>query len=254
MPCLNISSWSAPYYRPEPRATIRLFCFPYAGSGASVFARWRTRFAVDTEIFPVQLPGRENRISEPVPVTVHELAAQATEALRPMFDRKFAFFGHSLGSLVAYEIACNLQRTGYRMPEQLIASGHRAPTVPCPHEPTWELPDSEFRKRVLELNGTPKEVFEHPELLQLLMPLLRADFRLDECYTWAPNHKPLACPITAIGGRNDGDVSEADLKAWSHVTECEFEYAMNNGDHFFIHSEFDWLVRTVGQVLRRRPQ
>jgi medium-chain acyl-[acyl-carrier-protein] hydrolase len=162
MTCSNLSSWSAPYYRPEPRASFRLFCFPYAGGGASVFARWRTRFAPETDIFPVQLPGRENRISEPVPLAVRELAAQATEALKPMFDQKFALFGHSLGALVAYEIARNLQRAGQRMPERLIASGHRAPTVLCPHKPTWDLPDSEFRRRVSELNGTPKEVFDHP--------------------------------------------------------------------------------------------
>jgi medium-chain acyl-[acyl-carrier-protein] hydrolase len=168
-----------------------------------------------------------------------------------MFDQEFAFFGHSLGTLIAYEITCNLQRTGERMPKRLIASGHRAPTVPFPHEPTWQLPDSEFRQRVLELNGTPKEVFEHPELLQLVMPLLRADFRLDECYTCDPGHTPLACPITAFGGRNDSDVSESDLKAWGAMTSCRFEYAMNDGDHFFIHTEFDWLVRSVGQALQR---
>jgi surfactin synthase thioesterase subunit len=200
----------------------------------------------------VQLPGRENRISEPVPLAVRELAAQATEALKPMFDQKFALFGHSLGALVAYEIARNLQRAGQRMPERLIASGHRAPTVLCPHKPTWDLPDSEFRKRVSELNGTPKEVFDHPELLQLVIPLLRADFRLDECYTCDPRHTPLTCPITAFGGCNDSDVSEADLKSWSEMTSCGFEYAMNDGDHFFIHSEFDWLVRSVRQALRAR--
>lgn len=241
--------WVAPYHKRNPRASVRLFCFPYAGGGASVFAGWMSRLPQDIEVCPVQLPGRENRLSEPPLTSAGEAARLAVEALAPYFDMPFAFFGHSLGALVAYESAQVLRRAGGAQPRHLIVSAHRAPHLPLRIEPMWPLPEADFRRRLVELNGTPKEVFQHEELLKLILPLLRADFRLAETYTRSADDEPLDCSIAVFGGRQDTDVPEEDLEAWSEMTRGSCEVKMLDGDHFFIHSQAAELMRDVSRIL-----
>lgn len=139
---------------------------------------------------------------------------------------------------------------GRASPRHLIVSAHRAPHIPSPHEPTWQLPDAEFRQRVEDLNGTPREVLENQELQALMLPLLRADFRLDETYVPAPDHKILNCPITVIGGKQDVEVPESHLRAWNEVTSGRFEMKMIEGDHFFIHSQSSALTAVIADALR----
>lgn len=248
---MSVSKWIAPYHKRNPQAAIRLFCFPYAGGGASVFARWMKDLPPDIEVCPVQLPGRENRISEPCLTGVKDVAARAAEALAPYFDMRFAFFGHSLGALIAYELAQTLRRTRGAQPQHLIVSAHRAPQSPFPLAPTWQLPDADLKRRLVELNGTPKEVLRHPELLELVLPLIRADFRLDETYTHPSDYEPLDCPITVFGGLHDTETSGADLQSWRAVTHARFELRMLDGDHFFIHSHAAALIHEVGRILRK---
>lgn len=249
MSAFAASNWIAPYHRPNPAATVRLFCFPYAGGGASVFARWMTSLPSEIEVCPIQPPGRENRIREPFLTSVREMAEVAAESLDPYFERPFAFFGHSLGALVAYELAQKLRATRGLQPQHLIVSAHRAPRFPFPHEQTWHLPEPEFIKRLEELNGTPKEVLQYEELLALMLPMLRADFRLDETYTQSANDEPLDCPITVFGGSRDTETEEASLRAWNEVTRGEFRLKMFDADHFFIHSHAPMLMQEVSRVL-----
>jgi medium-chain acyl-[acyl-carrier-protein] hydrolase len=189
-------------------------------------------------------------MSEPYLTRVGDAADLAAEALAPYFDMKFAFFGHSLGALIAYELAQRLRHKGGAQPRHLIVSAHRAPQLPFPLDPTWNLPGDDLKRRLEKLAGTPKEVLQHEELLQLMMPLIRADFRLDETYTHPVDYEPLDCPITAFGGRQDSETSEADLRAWGEVTRGSFELRMMDGDHFFIHSQADALVREVARLLQ----
>jgi surfactin synthase thioesterase subunit len=205
----------------------------------------------DIEVCPVQLPGRENRLSEPPLTSAVEAARLAVEALAPYFDLPFAFFGHSLGALVAYESAQALRRAGGPQPRHLIVSAHRAPQLPMRHEPTWQLPEEEFRVRLEELNGTPKEVFQHEELLALILPLLRADFRLAETYTHPAGYEPLDCPVAVFGGRQDTDVNEDDLTPWGEVTRGGCVLKMMDGDHFFIHTQAAKLMLDVSRILQR---
>jgi surfactin synthase thioesterase subunit len=241
--------WVASYHKPNPRAAVRLFCFPYAGGGASVFAGWMSRLSPDIEVCPVQLPGRENRLSDPPLTSAGEAARLAVEALAPYFDMPFAFFGHSLGALVAYESAQALRRAGGPQPRHLIISARRAPQLPPDSETTWQLPDADFRRRLEELDGTPKEVLQHEELLALILPLLRADFRLAESYTHPAGNEPLDCPVAAFGGRQDTDITEDELAAWRGVTRGGFSLKMLDGGHFFIHSHAAELMSDVSRVL-----
>jgi len=241
--------WVAQHHRRDPRASVRLFCFPYAGGSASVFASWKSLLPPEVELCPVQYPGRNDRISEPHMTDVCEMADVAAKAIGPYLDMSFALFGHSLGALVAYEVAQALRRTGGARPKHLIVSAHRAPHIPLRREPTWQLDGASFKSRLQELNGTPKEVFDHEELLALVLPLLRADFRLAETYTHPGNREPLDCPITLFGGRDDADVNEAELSAWRETTRGPFEMKMMEGDHFFINSQKRELLQDVSRLL-----
>jgi medium-chain acyl-[acyl-carrier-protein] hydrolase len=243
--------WVAPYHKRNPGARVRLFCFPYAGGGASMFVRWGRQLAPDIEVCPVQLPGRENRMSETCPKRISDVAALAVDALGPYFDMRFALFGHSLGALIAYEVAQRLWAKGAQ-PQRLIVSAHRAPQIPLPQDPTWHLPDADFKRRLEELNGTPREVFQDEELLQLVLPLIRADFQLDETYTHRTDYEPLDCPITVFGGVKDAEIPESHLQAWREVTRSGFELRRFDGDHFFINTHTAALIDAVAQALRGR--
>jgi len=216
-----------------------------------VFVRWGSQLAPDIEVCPVQLPGRENRMPEACLQRISDVADLAVEALDPYLDVSFALFGHSLGALIAYEVVQRLRVTRGQ-PQRLIVSAHRAPQIPLPHDPTWHLPDADLKRRLEELNGTRREVFQDEELLQLVLPTIRADLQLDETYTHRSDYEPLDCPITVFGGTKDAETSESHLKAWREVTRSGFEVRMFDGDHFFINTHAAALIDAVGQALHMR--
>jgi medium-chain acyl-[acyl-carrier-protein] hydrolase len=242
------------HYKRNPRATIRLFCFPYAGGGASVFHGWSTRLGHEVEVCPIQLPGRENRISEPPLTKMGAVANLLTEALEPYLDGRVAFFGYSLGALVAYEVAVRLLAAKRVQPERLIVAAHGAPQIRGHREQTWQLPDPEFKKRLRRLNGTREEVLQNEELMTLMLPVIRADFQLAETYDFRADYARLDCSITVFGGTKDQHVSDAHLRAWMETTRGEFELKMFDGGHFFIQSHTQEVVDAVGNALRVHPQ
>lgn len=237
--------WIA-YLTPKPSARVRLYCFPYAGGGASTYRRWGAELPVEIEVRPVQPPGREGRIGEPAYRSVEPLVEALAAALPddPGEGLPFALFGHSMGALIGYELARLLRRQGRPEPTRLLVSAHRAPQQPPRENPIHDLPEPEFRQRLRELNGTPEAVLEHPELMELLGPLLRADFALNETYVQAPG-EPLDCPITAFGGDADRDVTVDDLRLWQECTRGPFHLHVHRGDHFFLHHD-------AGLALRRQ--
>lgn len=225
--------WIA-YRRHRPEARLRLFCFPYAGGGASVYRGWEAELPEWVEVCPVQPPGREARIRQPPYQDLDSLVAGLDEGLGAELDeRPYAFFGHSLGAIAAYELARRRRAGGRSQPVHLLVSAHSAPGVPDDDPPIHDLPEPEFLARLRELNGTPAEVLDHPELMQLVAPLLRADFRVNETYRHRPG-EPLDCPITAFGGFRDGEVPKAKLEPWSAASTGRFRLHMLPGDHFFL--------------------
>lgn len=235
-----------PYRSQRPDARVRLYCFPFAGGGASAYRGWAAALPEAIEVWPVQPPGREGRIQEPAFTRVEPLVAALAAALEPDpgGGRPFAFFGHSMGTLIAYELARALARERRPGPAHLFVSAHRAPQQPPREDPIHGLPEPEFRERLRQLNGTPEEVLEHPELMELLGPLLRADFALNETYEHRDG-PPLACPLTAFGGEADPDVTPADLRLWAERTSGPFRLHVYPGDHFFLH-------HGPGQALREQ--
>jgi medium-chain acyl-[acyl-carrier-protein] hydrolase len=241
------SLWFIPG-RPGVDPSLRLFCFPYAGGGAVIYRRWAESLPRSVEVLAVQPPGRGNRIREAPLLRVSAIVEALAAEVVPYLDRPFAFFGHSLGALVAFELARRLRRERGVEPARLFVSGRRAPHVPGDEPVTHDLPATEFIAELRRLNGTPPEVLEHEELMELMIPLLRADFEVCETYKFEPG-PPLTCPVTAFGGIEDRDVTREYIAAWREHTTGPFLMRMLPGDHFFIHSAEATLLQVVAREL-----
>jgi medium-chain acyl-[acyl-carrier-protein] hydrolase len=238
--------WFVPL-KPLAAPRSRLFCFPHAGGGTAVFRPWR--LPPGMELVAAQLPGRERRFDEPPVRTMAELIPQVGAAILPWLDRPYQLFGHSLGALVVYGLAGWLRRAGARSPDRLIVAGCSAPHLQRLHPPIAGEPDEVFVRRIRELGGTPAEVFDHPELLELVMTVLRADMSLVESVR-ATEATPLAIPITALGGTDDPDVPRERLEAWSVHTTAAFRTELIPGDHFFRAQPagLDRVLQVVGEA------
>jgi surfactin synthase thioesterase subunit len=226
----------------EAHAT-RLFCFPFAGGGASAFAQWASVFPPDVAVCPIQYPGREDRWGEPGFASLEGFVEALAEDLTPHLSGRFAFLGHSFGALVAYELTCALQRRGRPTPLRLFISAARAPHLP-PKEPIHELPERDFLNKLCEFDGMPDEVLRSTELLPVVLPIIREDFRLFEQYRFG-SASPLPVPISVFGGLGDGNVPIADLLAWSSQTSKAFRSRFLEGHHFFL---FDSPSRIVSYI------
>ncbi len=217
-------------------APIRLFCFAYSGAGASIFRTWAAQLAPHIEVLAVQLPGRETRRKESLLSNLPALIQTLTPALLPYLDRPFMFFGHSVGALISFEVARQLRRLAHLTPFHLIASGRQAPQLLASAPPIHQLPDADFLEKLRAYNGTPAIVLENVELMNLFMPILRADLALNETYIYTPE-APFEFAIAAFGGLQDEQVSQAGLSAWQEQTTGDFCLKLLPGDHFFIKNQ-----------------
>jgi medium-chain acyl-[acyl-carrier-protein] hydrolase len=248
MPTTSVSSAWVRFPKPNPQARLRLFCLPYAGSGAWNFCTWPEGLPASVEVCSVELPGRATRLKE-LPFTELSLLVQAmAPALLSLLDKPFAFFGHSMGGLLSFELVRLLRREYDRNPIHLFVSGRRAPQVGAQTPPLHTLPEAAFIEELRCLNGTPEDVLENAQLRQLLLPILRADFAVLETYQYR-FEAPLDCPITALGGLQDSRVKYEDLKAWQEQTSESFSLHLLPGDHFFMHSAQPQVLQILSQSL-----
>ena len=232
--------------RPNPKGGLRLFCFPYIGGGASIFREWPEGLPPEVELCAIQLPGREIRLKEPPFTRLSPLVQALARALRPYLEVPFAFLGHSMGGLISFELTRQLRRQNHPGPVHLFISGSRAPHIPNPHRPIHHLPESAFVAELRRYGGTPEAVLQHAELLQLFLPLLRADFSVYETYAYTAE-QALDCPISVFGGLADRKVSYDDLAAWRDHTQSSFTLRIVPGDHFFLNSARDALLQALSQ-------
>jgi len=234
--------------KPNPQAALRLFCFPYAGGSAAIFRQWAEVLPPEIEVCPVQLPGRGARLKEQPFTQLGPLIDSLVTALRDQLHKPFALFGHSMGASIGFEFARRVREEYGLLPTHLFLSGRRAPHLPESKPNVYDLPEAEFLQRVRSLNGTPREVLEHPELMQLMIPLLRADFAICETYAYRPG-PPLACPLAVFGGLQDQEVRREELEGWREQTSASFTLHMLPGDHFFLHTSRHLLLETICQKL-----
>lgn len=240
---LNSNAWFV-QFRPNPQARLRLFCFPYAGGGPHVFRGWLDNLPPWIDLIVAQLPGHGTRILESNYRDVKDLVPDLVSAFLPELDRPYAVFGHSLGALLSFEVVRNLQNMGRPLPLHLFVSARMAPQLPDPYDPVYDLPENDFIAHLKKINGTPSQVLESKDLMEIFLPVLRADFQLNETYLYQHGPK-LQCPVTVFGGVEDPRISKEDLHAWGELSGSEFNMTMFPGDHFFLHSLQDGLVQLI---------
>jgi len=234
-------------WEPNRRARVRLFCFPYAGGGDSIFRSWPQILSATIEVCPVQLPGRGSRINEPLCPEIRQLVRDMGQALAPYLNKPFALFGHSMGALIAFELARYVRNEYSVQPRHLFASGRCSPQIT--NEP-FDLKqfDSELPEMLRRGNGTPEEVLEDPELMELVLPVLRSDWALCQSYIFTPE-PPFSFPITAFGGLDDHGVPRRYLEGWREHTTAPFVLRMLPGNHFFLKTSRLLLLEAISKEL-----
>jgi medium-chain acyl-[acyl-carrier-protein] hydrolase len=240
-----------PSWRARAGAALRRFCFPYAGGDVATFAPWAEVLPWDIELCPVQLPGRGRRALEPAYAALGPLVDALAGGLRPALAGRFAFFGHSMGALVCFELARALRRRGGPLPCHLLVSGRPAPQLPRRYGPLSQLPDRELVDQLHRRYGyaPPQDDGQLDELLRLMIPTVRSDVAVSDAYGY-PDEPPLDCPITAFGGLDDATVTRDELAAWGAQTRGRFEIRMLPGGHFYLESEWRFLVRFIATSLQ----
>ncbi len=247
-------------FKPQEKAVARLFCFPFAGGGTQSFSKWPDHLPESMELCAIQLPGRETRMREKAISNVHALLDAMTPHIMPYLDKPFILFGHSMGAIVAFELARRLQRECELTPECLIVSARVAPHRRPPRPPINGLPHDEFVDALRRLEGTPEEVLADGELMKLIAPMLKADFALNEEYIYQPSER-LHCDILAFGGLRDAEAGRQGLGDWRDMTDGTFALRMVPGNHFFIHSAQALFLRmlsveiypTIKRLVARPP-
>ena len=232
----------------KPQASLRLFCLPYAGAGASIFTNWANKLPPEIELCALQLPGRESRSNEPPFTRIKPLVQTLVPLLQPYLDSPFAFFGHSMGATLSFELIRELRNQNLPLPVHLFVSSACAPQLPDLKPPIHRLPDSQLIAKIEEYGGTPEAILRDRQLVEQFLPIVRADFAMLETYFYRSN-PPFEFSITALGGDRDSLVSPQQLAAWSQQTSADFRQQIFPGNHFYLHSVREQLLQIVSQTV-----
>jgi medium-chain acyl-[acyl-carrier-protein] hydrolase len=231
---------------PRPNATKRLFCFPFAGGGASAYRQWANASGPTLEVCPIQLPGRENRLLEPAYDDSESLTVALLLALSPLLDKPYAFYGHSMGALLAFELARSLEdscgTTGG--PERVFLAAHRAAHLPLQRSPMADLPQEALIAKLSEYGGFSDDVLNSQELMELILPAIRADLKLCDLYHFKQKNL-LRCPINVVVGALDKQTSIESTHPWAIHTSGQTEVHVINGGHFFLHTHSAQVLEVI---------
>ncbi|MFC3575129.1 thioesterase II family protein [Streptomyces yaanensis] len=234
-------------------AGLRLFCFPYAGGGASAYRRWQRGLdahGAGARVLPVQLPGREGRMTEPRFTDLHALVADLDEQLDDELEHPHVFYGHSMGALIAYALTRRRQLRGAPLPLAVALSSYRAPHLPAPNIADPGASDEELVAGLAELGGIPRVIMEHPDFLAALLPIARDDLLL--CTAgFGPESEPVRVPLHLFVGARDRLVSVPEVVAWRRHAGRGCEMRVLPGGHFFIRAHEDAFLHELAALLRR---
>lgn len=234
---------------------MKLFCFPYAGGSSAIFNRWKSYIGSDIEIRAIELAGRGKRIHE---VHYSDFNKVIDDVLALIIDEikggnNYAFFGHSMGAKIAFELAQRIIEKGLPAPRHIFFSGRGAPYVLGKDEKEYhKLPDEEFKKEILNMGGTPKEFFEYPELVDVFLPLLKNDFRLAAREVTGKEINPLPCSITIFIGK-DEELTPEQIDSWKKYTSGDCTVHYFNGGHFFINEKIEEVIDKINKTIHLIP-
>lgn len=227
---------------------IHLFCFPYAGGSSMMYFRWRNQLSEFIEVHPIELAGRGRRMNEPFYNSIDEAVEDAYLSIPVhLISEPFAFFGYSMGSLIAYELAHYIREKHDRELKHLFVGARRAPHLNEKLKRISELSDRTFLEEMIKLGGMSEEVLENQELLDVFLPLIRADMRLVENYEWKTRDL-LHTDITVLAGNQDV-IAVDQMEAWKETTSGACQLSVYEGDHFFIHKHYEVIAEQIKRVL-----
>ncbi|WP_406379390.1 thioesterase II family protein [Streptomyces sp. NBC_01618] len=218
---------------PQSEAPLSLFCFHHAGAGAMTFARWRQRLGPQVRVLPVRLPGRETRLREARITDGNRLMRELAEALGSLLDQPHAFYGHSMGALVAYRFALHRVREGHRAPDSVLVGACSPPHLPGRFTDGDELPDQELLGLLSRCGDLPEYLVQRPERLRTLLATLRDDLQLARSLRDGSGDA-LPCPLRAFAGRDDTVAPAGEMRSWDQYTTAAFELRTIAGGHFFV--------------------
>lgn len=227
--------------------SVRLFAFPHGGGGASAFRAWPSELPAHIELWAFRPPGREYRHREPSFPDMQSAVKTFIEVARAELEQPYVCFGHSLGALMAFEVARALSREGGRPPEKVIVAGHSAPHMTLRRRHVHKLSDREMIAELKDFAGTPAKVLDDPDMMSMMIRPIRADFKIRETYEFLPG-EPLSCPLVAFSGDTDPEVLPEQLDGWSQHTRGAFAAFTLPGSHFFVNE------RTSGFFPKLRAQ
>ncbi|MGE5351775.1 MAG: thioesterase II family protein [Acidobacteriota bacterium] len=239
------------YFNADHGANKRLICFPFEGGSSHFFRDWSKVLGEYVEVAAIELPGRGRRISErlyyKLPGVIHEILP----SMLPLLDKPFYFFGHGLGALIAFEMTAVLRKSFLPEPDHLFVSSISSPQVK--KEVTYNLSKDKFLNKLKEMNKIPSEVLKDRDLVDLMYPILKADFSVSETYSYKAGFK-IDCPITAFGGLSDINISLDEIQAWAEVTNSSFELNLLPGGHFFIIKSEGMFLKVLQEKLSLKKE
>lgn len=229
---------------------FKLFCFPYAGGSSVIYEKWRKELSPSIELIPVEYAGRGTRFTTPPFTNINDVVEDAFHAIKKHLDTTsyYSFFGHSMGALIAYELSHKLIQLNFTAPVHIFFSGKLAPHIENEYKLIHNLEDIEFKEELLKLGGTPREALENKDWTKLFLPILRADFKAVEEYSYSKKNNTLPCDFTILYGQDDL-LTANKIEEWQHHTKNKCTFSRFSGGHFFIANHVNEIVNVINDTL-----
>jgi len=228
---------------------VKLFCFPYAGGSSAMYEKWRKTMHNSIELIPIEYSGRGKRFSESLCNTMDEVVDDIYKTIKNDLDTApYAFFGHSMGSLVSYELTHKIKKINHNQPSHIFFSGKAAPNIKGRNKDLHKLEDEEFKEEIFKLEGTPKEILENKDLMNIFLPILRSDFKIVEEYSYKNDVEKLNSNFTILYGKDD-DMKFNEICDWQKHTNEKCNFIKFPGGHFFINENSEEIINIVNSLL-----